>query len=124
MKIVIVEDEEVLLAMLKEKFKAAGFYVGVAKDAVEAIPVIKKERPEIILLDLLLPKGSGFDVLQKLKSTGDLKDIPVAILSNLGDGETIKKGLRMGAIEYLVKVEVSLNEVVERVKLLVLEYSK
>ncbi len=116
MKIVIVEDEEILIKVLKEKFEKEGFKVSLAADGVEAMSVIKKVKPEAVLLDLVLPKKDGFEVLEELKSNGDLKMIPVIILSNLGQDEEIKRALQLGAVDYLVKTQHPINEVVEKVK--------
>lgn len=116
MKVVIVEDEEILLKVLKEKFEKAGFDVAVAIDGVQAIPVIKKSNPDIILLDLVLPQKHGFEVLQNLKASSELKTIPIIVLSNLGQDEDIKKALQMGAEDYIVKTQHPINEVVEKVK--------
>lgn len=116
MKIVIVEDEEILLKVLEEKFEKAGFDVAVATDGAQAIPIIQKSNPDIVLLDLVLPKKHGFEVLQDLKSNSNLKTIPVIALSNLGQDEDIKKALRLGAEDYIVKTQHPINEVVEKVK--------
>ena len=116
MKIVIVEDEEILIKVLREKFEKEGFKVSLAADGVEAVSVIKKAKPDIVLLDLVLPKKDGFEVLEELKSSGDLKMIPVIILSNLGQDEEIKRALKLGAVDYLVKTQHPINEVVEKVR--------
>ena len=116
MNIVIVEDERILANVLEEKFTREGFAVKVAYSGEEALPLIKKNHPELILLDLVLPKKSGFDVLKDLKADPELKMIPVIILSNLGEAEDLKKGLELGAEDYLIKAQHPLKEVVEKVK--------
>lgn len=116
MKIIIVEDEEILLRVLKEKFEKANFQVETAADGEEALAVIKKNQPDLILLDLLLPQKSGFEVLDEIKANPSLKLTPVIVLSNLGQDEDIKRALQMGADDYLVKTQHPINEVVEKVK--------
>lgn len=124
MKIVIVEDEEILSKVLEEKFRKANFDVAIAVDGEEALPVIRKFSPEIIILDLILPKRSGFEVLQELKTNPELKAIPVIVLSNLGQDEDIKKALQLGAEDYIVKTQHPINEVIEKVKERLLSKSK
>lgn len=116
MKIFIIEDEEALRKVLREKFEKAGFEVAVAEDGQAGVEGAKKEEPDIILLDLILPKRDGFDVLEDLKADALTKGIPVIVLSNLGEDENLKKALKMGAEDYLVKTQHPINEVVERIK--------
>jgi len=116
MKILIVEDEEALRKVLQEKMEHSGFETFVAKDGDEAWDMAKNKNPDLILLDLVLPKRSGFDVLGLLKQNSELKDIPVIVLSNLAEDENLKKALAMGAEDYFVKAQHPINEVVEKVK--------
>ena len=116
MKVVIVEDEEILLKVLQEKFKQAGFEIASAVDGSEAISVVKKFMPDVVVLDLILPKKTGFEVLEEIKSDPQLKQIPVVVLSNLGQDDDIKKALQLGAEDYIVKTQHPINEVVEKVK--------
>ncbi|OGE82978.1 MAG: hypothetical protein A3B23_03185 [Candidatus Colwellbacteria bacterium RIFCSPLOWO2_01_FULL_48_10] len=124
MKIVIVEDEVTLSKALQEKFKRSGLETHVAHDGVEALEMIKKTLPDIIALDVLIPKKNGFKVLEAIKSDPNLKDIPVFILSNLGQDEDIKTALRLGAEDYLVKAQHPINEIVEKFKMRLLKKSK
>ena len=123
MKIVIVEDEKALSGALYEKFTKVGFEAFVANDGGEAMDIIRKNSPDIIALDLLLPKKNGFDVLAELKADPELKDIPVIILSNLDQDEDLKKALRLGASDYWVKSQHPINEIVDKVKMRLLERS-
>lgn len=116
MKILIVEDEELLAKVLKEKFEKEGFQVFVAGDGEAVVPSAGKNSPDLILLDLILPKKSGFEVLAELKADPELKLIPVIVLSNLGQDEEIKSALSLGAVDYLVKTQHPINEVVEKVR--------
>jgi len=115
MKILIVEDEDTLSGVIKEEFKDAGYVIKVAKDGEEAINLAKVFLPQLILLDLVLPKKGGLDVLSEIKSDSNLKDIPVIVLSNLAEDESIKKALSLGAEDYFVKAQHSIYEVLEKV---------
>lgn len=116
MKILIAEDEEALSEVIKEEFKTAGFDVKIAKNGEEALDMAKKIRPDAMLLDLIMPKKNGLDVLKELKEDANLKDMPIIILSNLADDENIKKGLSLGAVDYFVKTQHSVYEVIEKVQ--------
>lgn len=116
MKILIIEDEEILQKVLKEKFEKEGFKVMITDDRERAIPITKKFEPDVILLDIILPKSDGFTILSDLMADAKLKAIPVVVLSNLGQDEEIKRALSMGAVEYLVKTQHPIKEVIEKVK--------
>ncbi len=115
-KLLIIEDEIELAKVLEEKFSDEDFEVKLAFDGESALPEAKKFHPDIILLDILLPKKDGFIVIQEFKADPNLKNIPVIFLSNLGEDEEIKKGLALGAVDYYVKVQHPINEIVEKVK--------
>lgn len=115
-KIVIVEDEEALARVLKEKFETEEFTVELAMDGKAALPVIKKFQPDLVLLDLMLPKRDGIDVLRDIKSDRDLENLPVIVLSNLDGDEDIKQAIALGAKDYFVKSQHPIKEVVEKVK--------
>ena len=114
--ILIVEDEDFLSQVLKDNLSSEGYKVEVAVDGEEALEKIEKSQPSLILLDLLLPKKDGFQVLEELKSNPDLKLIPVIVLSNLGADTDIKRALSLGAEDYFVKSQHPIAEVVERVR--------
>lgn len=116
MKLVIVEDEDILLKVLKEKFEKAGFEVAIATDGEQAMTIIKSVRPDIVLLDLVLPKLDGYAVLEYLKADLELKAIPVIVLSSFEQDGEIKRALQLGAVDYLVKTQHPINEVVDKVK--------
>lgn len=114
--ILITEDEEALSFILSEKFKTEGYEVVVAKDGEEALLKAKSFKPDMILLDLMLPKKTGLEVLESLKSNVELKLIPVIVVSNLGEDEIIKRAIRLGALDYFVKTQHSINEIIDKVK--------
>ena len=115
-KIVIVEDEEALARVLKEKFENEGFEIDLAMDGKVALPTIQKMRPDLVLLDLMLPKRDGIDVLRDIKADRDLENLPVIVLSNLDGDEDIKQAISLGAKDYFVKSQHPIKEVVEKVK--------
>lgn len=116
MKILLVEDEEILADVLKEKLLQDKFEVEVAADGVAAIEIANVFEPDLIMLDLIIPKKDGFQVLKELKADPKLKTIPVIVLSNLGQDEEIKRALSLGAVDYMVKAQHPINEVIEKVK--------
>ncbi|HEY5588318.1 MAG TPA: response regulator [Candidatus Paceibacterota bacterium] len=121
MKILIVEDEEILGKVLEEKFENNDFKVSIAKDGESVLTMAKKFNPDIILLDIILPKLDGLEVLAKLKSDEDLKDIPVIMLSNLNEDDKIKQALSLGAVDYMTKIQHPINEVIDKVNRYILK---
>ena len=115
-KIVIVEDEEALARVLKEKFESEDFTVELAMDGKVAVPIIQKTQPDLVLLDLMLPKRDGIDILKDIKSDRELEHLPVIVLSNLDGDEDIKQAIALGAKDYFVKSQHPIKEVVEKVK--------
>ncbi len=114
-KILVAEDDKFLSRAYEFKLSGMGCQIIMAGDGEDAIAKIKSEKPDIILLDLIMPKKNGFEVLQEIKANSQTKKIPVIIMSNLGQEADIKKGLEAGAIDYIVKANVSLEEIVKRI---------
>lgn len=102
-KILVVEDTELLRRMYTDRLAADGFEVLQAGDGLEALSVLRHALPDLILLDLVMPKMSGLEVIEIVKKDPRLKDVPVLILSNLGQDSDIQRGVEMGAIDYLIK---------------------
>lgn len=117
-KIIVLEDEEVLVKALSIELLGAGFEVKSASDGEAGLKLIEDEGPDLVLLDLTMPKLSGFEVLKKIKEDKNLKHIPVIILSNLGQDEDKKKGLELGAEDYFVKSSTDLTVLTEKLKTL------
>ena len=115
-KILIVEDDKFLRELIAKKLSEEGFIVEEASDGEEGIRKIKEGRPDLILLDLILPSIDGFEVLEKIKEDLETKPIPVIVLSNLGQKEDIERGLKLGAFDYLVKAHFTPGEVIEKVR--------
>ncbi len=116
MKILVVEDEDILSKVLQEKLEKAGYDVKIASDGEMGISMAKSFAPDGIVLDLLMPKKSGLEVLGILKADDALKMIPIIVVSNLGEDSDIKKALSAGAVDYYVKSEHPINEIVDKVK--------
>jgi DNA-binding response OmpR family regulator len=115
-KILIIEDNVDLVKIYQNKLQKEGYKVSIALDGKKGLELTQDEKPNIILLDILLPKLSGREVLKKLKTDPNTSSIPVLILSNLSEMDEVLKGLEEGAVDYMIKAEHSLQEVVERVK--------
>jgi len=117
-KILLVEDDEFLSSLLKNRLLKEGLEVILAHDGEEAIKLLKNEKPNLILLDIILPKKSGFEVMEEIRSNPSLavEKIPIIIISNLGQETDVEKGKELGAIEYFVKAKTSLEDLVEKIK--------
>jgi DNA-binding response OmpR family regulator len=116
MKILIAEDDPFLSKIYKMTLEGEGHEVLMASDGEDALKICHKDRPDIILLDILMPKKDGFAVLKEVKATEGCKDIPVVILSNLGQEADVQKGLKLGAVDYIVKGNVELEDVAGKIK--------
>ncbi len=115
-KILLIEDDSFLLSMYSTKFEMEGFEVMIAKDGEEGLDAILNQKPDLVLLDILLPKMNGFDLLEKLKEKNLINKIPILLLTNLSHRDEIKKALDMGVKDCLVKAHFMPSEVVERVR--------
>ncbi len=115
-KILLVEDDAVLAKVLYEELSDADFEVTQAYDGEAGLRMVFEKMPDLILLDILLPKKNGFEVLEAIKKSPRANQIPIIILTMLGSDEDIKKGLQLGASDYIVKSQHALPEVVEKVK--------
>lgn len=116
MKILIIEDEKSLAWVLGEKLKKNGHDIKIADNGDAAMLLMKTFKPELILLDLILPKKDGFVVLKLLKNDPELSEIPVIVLSNLGEDDNIKKAFSLGAKDYFVKAQHPINEIIEKIE--------
>lgn len=114
-KILIVEDDQFLHKILVTKIKAAGFDFISAYDGEDALKKVEK-LPDLILLDLILPQMSGFEFLSEIKGNPKFKNIPVIVLSNLGQEEDLERAKSLGAQDYLVKANFSMDEVMKKIK--------
>jgi len=115
-KILLVEDDPFLLDMYSTKFREVGFNIVTAQDGEMGLLKAKEEMPDLILLDIVLPKKDGFEVLKTLKSDSQTSKIPVILLTNLGLDSDVKRGLELGAQSYIIKAHFTPTEVVAKVK--------
>lgn len=115
-KILVVEDDAMISSMYKTKFEADGFAVLTADNGASGLELAKKEKPDIIMLDIILPQLDGFSVLEAIKKDAGAKNIPVIMLTNLGTEEDKKKGAAMGALDYFVKASLTPGQVSAKIK--------
>lgn len=114
--ILIVDDDPALLEMYTERLKAEGAIVLEAKDGEEAVAMVREDHPNLILLDIMMPKKNGFEVLRELSKDQDANNIPVIILSALADDLKKQEGMGAGAVDYVVKAETLPIDVIEKVR--------
>lgn len=115
-KIVLADDEQFIAVAYNDGLTRAGYTVVVAHDGAEALEKIKAERPDLVLLDLIMPKMNGFEVLKAVKADPELFKIPVMVLSNLSQATDEQEVRGLGAVDFLVKADISLQELTERIK--------
>ena len=115
-KILIVEDDKFLRELISKKLTNENYQIVAAHTGEIGVKMGKEEKPDLILLDLILPGIDGFGVLTKIKDDPLTAPIAVIVLSNLGQREDIEKGLKLGAVDYLVKAHFTPNEIIEKVK--------
>ena len=115
-KILFIEDEEILIDLLQKKLGQAGYNVDIARDGEEGLKKMKEDKPELILLDIIMPKKGGFEVMEDMGKDPELKDIPVIIISNSGQPVEIDRAQKLGAKDWLVKTEFDPQEVIDKIK--------
>ncbi len=115
-KILIIEDDKFLRELIARKLTDEGFDALEAVDGEDGIKKTKEMKPDLILLDLILPSIDGFEVLSRVKEDASLASIPIIILSNLGQKEEVEKGLDLGAVDYLIKAHFTPGEIIEKIK--------
>jgi CheY-like chemotaxis protein len=109
-KVLIVEDEKVLADVEANEFASQGCETKIAENGEEALAEAKKFKPDLIILDLIMPKKGGLAVLKELKEDSELKDIPVVVLTNLSEDKSLKEAMALGAADYFVKTENAIYE--------------
>jgi DNA-binding response OmpR family regulator len=115
-KILLVEDEPLLANLLKQRLEREGFTVSVARDGEEGLRLLQEDGFSVLLLDIILPKISGFELMETMRSDPQLEKTPVIIISNLGQESDVARGESLGAAAYFVKAKVSIDELIEEVK--------
>lgn len=115
-KILIIEDDKFLRRVISQKLTKEGYEISEALDGEKGVKKIEEEGADLVLLDLILPGMDGFEVLARIKKDPKNSKIPVIILSNLGQKEDIDKGLKMGAVDYLIKAHFTPGEIIDRIE--------
>jgi len=115
-RILIIEDEKILAEMYQDKFKEAGFEADLAFSSEEAVEYLKKEKPDLILLDILLPRENGIFFLKKIKEIEGVSKIPIVAFSNYDDPKTRKEAFDRGVKAYLIKTQYTPKELLEEIK--------
>lgn len=115
-KILIIEDEKILADLLAKRLEEEGYNIFLAPDGEEGLNKIKEEKPDLILLDIIMPKKGGFEVLEEMQKSPDIKNIPVIVISNSGQPVEISRALELGVKDYLIKTQFDPEEVINKVK--------
>ena len=114
--ILVVEDDKFLRELIVQKLESEGYDIVQAVDGEKGVAQLKKEKPDIVLLDLLLPGIDGFEVLKQAKEDKETESIPIIILSNLGQQDDVERGLKLGAADYLIKAHFTPKEIASKVQ--------
>ena len=115
-KILIIEDDAFLSKLLARQLETSGFETVLAATGQEALSAASAQPADMVLLDIMLPDVDGFDLLKQIKTDSKSKAAPVIIISNLGQAEDITQGKKLGAVDYIVKSDLSLDELVKKVR--------
>lgn len=115
-QVLIVEDDRFLASLIRARLEKEGFDVAQAFDGEEAMAILKKKKLDLIVLDLIMPKVTGFEVLESISINPEWSRIPVVILTNLAQDSDIQKAKRLGAVEYFVKIKISIDDVINKIK--------
>lgn len=114
--ILVIEDDKFLRELIVQKLIEEGYDAAEAVDGEEGVKKVKTVKPDLVLLDLILPGIDGFEVLTRIKEDPSLVQIPVIILSNLGQKDDVERGMRLGAVEYLIKAHFTPREIIDKIK--------
>lgn len=115
-QVLIIEDDRFLSSIMKARLDKDGFSAVQAFNGEEAVNFLKQNKPNLVVLDLIMPRVSGFEVLQYISLDPNLNQIPVIILSNLAQESDIKKARELGAVDYFVKIKVSIDDLIKRIE--------
>ena len=110
--ILLIEDDHILVEMYQIKFKVSNLKLVVATGGYQGLDMLKKEKPDLVLLDIKMDDLNGFEVLKQMKSDPSMKNIPVLLLTNMSEKETAEKGINLGAELYLMKAKLTPNEII------------
>jgi len=118
-RILLIEDDTFLSGMYVTKLGLENFEVALASDGKQGLKMALEEQPDLILLDIILPKLDGFEILKAVRKDKNTKNIPVILLTNLGQKDDVERGLSLGATDYLIKAHFMPSEVVDKIKRLI-----
>jgi len=114
-KILLIEDEELMIDLLQRRLTKEGYEISVARDGEEGLKVMREKGPDLVLLDIIMPKMGGFEVMEEMGKNNELKKIPVIIVSNSGQPVELDKAQKLGAKDWLIKTEFDPQEVINKV---------
>ena len=114
-KILLIEDEQLMIDLLKRKLTQEGYEISVAKDGIEGLEKMRKIKPDLILLDIVMPRMGGFEVMEEMIKEEELKKMPVIVISNSGQPVELDRAKQLGANDWLIKTDFDPQEVVEKV---------
>ena len=115
-KVLLVEDEELLIRMYRTKLELENFEVDIAQDGEKGLAKIREFKPDLVLLDIVLPKLNGIEVLKRIRAEPELKEIPVVILTNASIGDSVKECLEAGALGYIIKSDSTPEQLVQQIR--------
>lgn len=115
-KILLVEDEELVISLLEKKLTQEGYEMLIARDGEEGLKKMREESPDLILLDIIMPKMGGFEVMEEMNKDKELKKIPVIVISNSGQPVELDRAKKLGARDWLIKTEFDPQEVLDKIK--------
>lgn len=114
-KILLIEDEEIMISLLQRKLTVEGYEISVTRDGEEGLKAMREVRPDLILLDIIMPKMGGFEVMEEMQKDKTLAKIPVIVISNSGQPVEIDRAKKIGAKDWLIKTEFDPQEVIDKV---------
>jgi two-component system response regulator VicR len=114
-KILLIEDEEIMIDLLQKKLAREGYEISVARDGEEGLKAVKELKPDLVLLDIVMPKMSGLEVMEEIAKDRELKKIPIIVVSNSGQPVELDRAQKLGAKDWLVKTEFDPQEVIDKV---------
>lgn len=114
-KILLIEDEEIMVDLLQKKLTQEGYNVSVARNGEEGLKIARKIKPDLVLLDIIMPKIGGFEVMEEMVKDEDLNKIPIIIISNSGQPVELDRAQKLGAKDWLIKTEFDPREVLDKV---------
>ncbi|MDP3971233.1 MAG: response regulator [bacterium] len=115
-KVLVAEDDRFLAKAYRHGLEKAGFDLVIASDGEEAVKKIKSEKPVLVLLDLVMPNKTGFQVLEEIHVDEEVNKIPIIVLSNLGQDSDVEKAQSLGAVDYMIKANITMSDIVAKVK--------